>query len=235
MKPDLVPRTTTLSDGIYTALLHEILSGQWPANQAAPSERELATTFDVTRHVVREALKRLQQAGLIHISQGGSTLVLDWRTHAGLDMAMPLIAAGALPLGEIFRDTAVLRRTVGIDAARLCALNATEEQLADVTATAVAYPQTGTLQEFQNAETAFWTAIVIGSGNIAYRLALNTLMRGIEDVGAELVMGLNAEVLTDRGGHVELAAAITARDADTAAQLAHVQLSHLVDVFPSHS
>ncbi len=235
MKPGPLPRTGTLSDGVYNSALHEILSGRWPANQAAPSERELATTLNVTRHVVREALKRLQQAGLVRISQGGSTLVLDWRTHAGLDMGIALISAGVVPQGEIFRDTAVLRRTVGIDAARLCALGASDEQLAAVTAASAAYPKTGTLQQFQDAEVTFWTAIMIGSGNIAYRLALNTLMAAIEEVGAELVMGLNAESLTDRGGHVELAAAIAARDPDTAAQLAYAQLSQLVDVFPPHN
>lgn len=230
---DPVPRSGTLSESVYQALLQEILSGRWPAGQPAPSERELSAMLQVTRHVVREALKRLQQAGLVRISQGGSTLVLDWQTHAGLDMGFALIAAGAVPFGDVFSHTAVLRRTVGVDAARLCALNASEEQIAAVVATSAAYPQTGTLQEFQESETAFWTAIVIGSGNIAYRLALNTLMRAIEEVGAEMVMGLNAEVLTDRGGHVELAEAIAARDADTAATLAYAQLSQLVDPFVS--
>lgn len=225
------PRTGTLSDSVYTTLLHEILSGRWPANQPAPSERDLASRLHVTRHVVREALKRLQQANLVRISQGGSTQVLDWRTHAGLDMGFALIAAGVVPFTQIFHDTAVLRRTVGVDAARLCALNASEEQLADVTDAAAAYPQTGTLQAFADAELVLWTAIVAGSGNIAYRLALNTLMRSIEEVGAEMVQGLNAEVLSDRGGQVEFAAAIAARDAETAAKLAYVQLSQLVDPF----
>lgn len=214
-------------------MLHQILSGRWPADEATPSERDLAAALNVTRHVVREALKRLQQAGLVRISQGGATLVLDWRTHAGLDMGFALIAAGVIPLHAIFRDTAVLRRTVGIDAARLCAVNASDAQLAEVTAAAAAYPQTGTLQDFQDAETAFWTAIMIGSGNIAYRLALNTLMAAIDEAGAELVMDLNADALTDRGGHVELATAIGARDPETAARLAHAQLSQLVDVFPA--
>jgi len=232
VKPGPVVRTGTLSDRVYNTLLQEILGGKWPANEATPSERELATQLGVTRHVVREALKRLQQAKLVRISQGGSTIVLDWRTHAGLDMGIALIAAGAVPQAEIFRDTAVLRRTVGVDAARLCAVNASDEQLDAVAAASAAYPETGTLQEFQDAEVAFWTAIMVGSGNIAYRLALNTLMAAIEDVGAALVMGLNAESLSDRGGHAELAAAITARDPDTAATLAHLQLSQLVDVFP---
>jgi DNA-binding FadR family transcriptional regulator len=230
-----VARSVTLSDSVYTTMLHEILSGRWPANQPVPSERELAATLHVTRHVVREALKRLQQAGLVRISQGGSTLVLDWRTHAGLDMGFPLMAAGVVQFADIFRDTAVLRRTVGVDAARLCATNATQEQLADVTDAAAAYPHTGTLRAFADAELVLWTAIVAGSGNVAYRLALNTLMRSIEEVGAEMVMGLNAEVLTDRGGHVELAIAIAARDAETAANLAYTQLSQLVDPFQAHA
>lgn len=226
-----VLRAATLSDSVYATLLNEILSGRWPADHAVPSERELAATLRVTRHVVREALKRLQQAGLVRISQGGNTLVLDWRTHAGLDMGFALMTAGVVPFANIFRDTAVLRRTVGVDAARLCAENASDELLAAVTDAAAAYPETGTLQAFADAELILWTAIVVGSGNVAYRLALNTLMRSIEEVGAAMVRGLNAEVLTDRGGHVELAAAIAARDVDTAAKLAYSQLSLLVDPF----
>ncbi|WP_163804912.1 FadR/GntR family transcriptional regulator [Mycolicibacterium anyangense] len=226
-----VSRTGTLSDGVFNTLLLEILSGRWPANEAAPSERDLAAELNVTRHVVREALKRLQQAGLVRISQGGKTMVLDWRTHAGLDMGFALIDAGVVPLADIFRDTAVLRRTVGVDAVRLCALKANDDQLAAVTAAAAAYPHTGTLQEFEDAELRLWTAIMIGSGNVAYQLALNTLMRSIEEVGAVMVQGLNAEALTNRGGQVELATAITNRDADTAVALAYVLLSELVDVF----
>lgn len=229
------PRIGTLSDRVYSTMLQEILSGRWPANQPAPSERDLAATLQVTRHVVREALKRLQQAGLVRISQGGSTLVQDWRTHAGLEMGFALIEAGVAPFADIFRDTAVLRRTVGVDAARLCAINATDEQLTAITDAAAAYPETGTLQDFAEAELVLWTAIVIGSGNIAYQLALNTLMRSIEEAGADMVRGLNAEVLTNRGPQVELAAAIAARDADAAGKLAHIQLSQLVNPFGEDS
>ena len=235
MEPSPIPRNGTVSDAVFTRLVDEILSGRWPAEQPAPSERDLALAWQVNRHSVREALKRLQQAGLVKIGQGGKTQVLDWRSHAGLDMGFALVAAGVMPLSGIFTDTAVLRRTVGVDAARLCALKASDQEIAEVTAAAAAYPRTGTLDAFQAADIAFWTAIVIGSGNIAYRLALNTLMRAIEDVGAQLVMGLNAEVLTDRGGHLELAAAIVDRDADTAARLAYAQLSELVDLFPSEA
>ena len=58
-----------------------------------PSERTLAEELGVNRHAVREALKRLQQAGLIRIAQGGATRVLDWRQSGGLEVLLDLMNA----------------------------------------------------------------------------------------------------------------------------------------------
>lgn len=225
-----IPRAARVSDTVFARLVDEILSGRWPAARSAPSERELALALQVNRHSVREALKRLQQAGLVQIGQGGKTLVLDWRTHAGLDMLAALASAGVVPLNTAFADVAVMRRTVGADAARLCALRADDEQLAAVAA-AAAYPESGDLTVFRDADLVLWTAVVVGSGNIAYRLALNTLVRSTDDVGRELFIDLNAEMFIDRSAHLELAAAITARDADAAHRIGYALLSQLVDVF----
>jgi DNA-binding FadR family transcriptional regulator len=225
-----IPREGTLSGNVFARVVEEILSGRWPAERSAPSERELALAWKVNRHAVREALKRLQQAGLVQIGQGGKTRVLDWRSHAGLDMLAALSAAGVVPLSTALADAAVMRRTLGIDAARRCALQADEEQLAAVAAAAVAYPDSGDLNVLRDADLTFWTAIVIGSGNLAYRLALNTLVRSTDDIGRELFINLNAEMFIDRSTHLDLAAAITARDADTAGRLADTLLSQLVEL-----
>ena len=40
-----------------------------------PSERDLAAVFAVSRHVVREALRTLQEDGLVAVEQGKDTLV----------------------------------------------------------------------------------------------------------------------------------------------------------------
>lgn len=223
-----IQRSGTVSDAVFGVLVDEILSGRWPAERAAPSERELALSLQVNRHSVREALKRLQQAGLVQIGQGGSTLVLDWRTNAGLDMLAPLAAAGAVPMDRALGDAAVMRRALGADAARLCALNADAQQVAAVSAAAESYPESGDLAVFRDADLEYWTAIVVGSGNIAYRLSLNTLVRSADDIGRELFVNLNAEMFIDRQGHVDLAQAIAARDPDNASRLAYQLLSQLV-------
>lgn len=225
-----ISRSGTVSDAVFTRLVDEILSGRWPAEHPAPSERELAIALEVNRHSVREALKRLQQAGLLEITHGGKTIVLDWRTHAGLDMLAALAAAGVVPINKALGDAAVMRRTVGVHAAQLCAQRATDDELTAVATAAAEFPESGDLNVFRDADLAFWTAVVIGSGNLAYRLGLNTLVRSADEIGRELFMSVNEEMFIDRSAHIELAAAITTRDADSAGKLAHTMLSQLVDL-----
>ena len=223
-----IPRSTSVSDAVFARFVDEILSGRWPAEEPVPSERELALAWQVNRHAVREALKRVQQAGLVRISHGGKTRVLDWRLHAGLDVLSGLAAAGVIPPLKVIGDVAVMRRTVATDAARLCALRAGDEQLAAVSTAAAAYPESGDLAAVGAADGAFWSAVIDGSGNLAYRLALNTLLTAIEDVGADVIAALNAAELADRPAHLELAAAIAGRDAAEAGRLADALLSRFV-------
>lgn len=61
-------------------------------------------------------------------------------------------------------------------------------------------------------------------------MGLNALVRGADEIGRELFISVNAEMFLDRAGHLALAAAIVARDADTAQRLAYAQLSQLVDL-----
>ena len=223
-----IPRGSTVSDAVFARFVEEILSGRWPAGEPVPSERELALAWQVNRHAVREALKRVQQAGLVRISHGGKTRVLDWRTHAGLDVLSGLVTAGVIPPLQIVADVAVMRRTVATDAAQLCARRADDAQLAAVSAAAEAYPESGDLAAVGDADVAFWSAVIDGSGNVAYRLALNTLLAAIDDVGRDLVTALNAAELADRPAHLDLAAAIAAREPEQAGQLAEALMSRLV-------
>src|SRR3954465_13535584 len=80
--------TSTLSSQIHARLRADILSGRYAPGDALPSERRLSEEPDASRHGVREALKRLQQAGLVSISQGGATKVRDGRRRGGLELLL---------------------------------------------------------------------------------------------------------------------------------------------------
>ncbi|MDP9384424.1 MAG: winged helix-turn-helix domain-containing protein, partial [Actinomycetota bacterium] len=88
------PPPATVSSRIHADLRAEILSGRHAPGDALPSERRLAEEHGANRHAVREALKRLQEAGLVHISHGGATRVQDWRRHGGLGLLLDLAAEG---------------------------------------------------------------------------------------------------------------------------------------------
>lgn len=228
MTTDPLPRTAVISDIVFARLVEEILSGRWTADHPVPSERELALSWQVNRNVIREGLKRVQQAGLVRISQGGKTRVLDWRTNAGLDVLAAVAKAGAIPAPKLAIDVALLRRAIGTAAAIQCADDADDAQRAEITAAAEAFPDSTDLDYLSEFDLRFWCAVIDGSGNLAYRLALNTLLGAIDDVGNNLYNVLNAAELTDRQAKIDLAAAIANGDSDTAGRIAGALLSRLV-------
>lgn len=222
-----IPRAA-LSDAVFGRLVDEILSGRLLPDDALPAERDLAETFEVNRHAVREALKRVQQTGLIRISQGGKTRVLDWRSNAGLDVLVALTHSGVVPPIRLLRDMAEMRRSVGTDGARLCAERATDSQLALVATSADRYPVgTCTFAELSAIDRTFWTAVIDGSDNLAYRLGLNTIVGAIDEIGAHHLTGFPAE-LADRDAHIALADRIVARDGLAARDLAEQLLGRVV-------
>nr|CRL69105.1 transcriptional regulator [Mycolicibacter nonchromogenicus] len=121
-----------------------------------------------------------------------------------------------------------MRRSIAADAARLCARNATDEQRAAITAAAAQYPTCGDLTAVSDADLAFWTAVIDGSGNIAYRLALNTLVAAYDEIGRDAIYALGAAEFADRSAHLDLAAAIAAADEDAACRLADDLLTRFV-------
>ncbi|MEA2125831.1 MAG: GntR family transcriptional regulator, transcriptional repressor for pyruvate dehydrogenase complex, partial [Solirubrobacteraceae bacterium] len=96
-----------VSEAVHEALLADVLAGRLAPGDALPGERALSEAFAVNRHAVREALKRLQQAGLVTVAQGGATRVSDWRRTAGLDLLTSLAAAGPGP--ELVRAIVEMR------------------------------------------------------------------------------------------------------------------------------
>jgi DNA-binding FadR family transcriptional regulator len=188
---------------VYEHLRAEILGGAG----TLPSERRLAEDLGASRHAVREALKRLQQSGLIRISQGGATKVRDWRRHGGLEL---LLERDELPAGlGIERAVMEMRASVGADAARRAATRADAVQRAELEARAEMLAAESDLEARNTLYETFWDLIIDAADNLAYRLALNTLQAGRQmRVDAPRV----AAELTDADSIRRLAAAIASGD-----------------------
>ncbi len=72
------PRYLTLRE----TLARELAAGRWPVGARFPTEEELRRRFGVSRHTVREALRGLEEAGLIARQAGSGTVVLAGRPPA---------------------------------------------------------------------------------------------------------------------------------------------------------
>lgn len=198
------------SDAVHDRLRGQILSGRLVPGDALPSERALAERHGVNRHAVREALKRLQQAGLVRVSHGGATRVLDWRATGGLELLADLGSlGGASERRELIRSVAEIRASVGADAARLCALRADDGLRGELRALGEAPPEPSYEERLERYE-RLWELIVEGSRNLAYRLALNSLVGARHGRGVD--PGIYAAEVDDARAVAELARAAAGRD-----------------------
>jgi DNA-binding FadR family transcriptional regulator len=220
-----------LSEQVYRRLLDAILADEF-VEGILPSERDLAATFEVNRHAVREALKRLQQARLVEVSQGGSTRVLDYRTEGRLDLLADLLVRAGQVDWKVARSALEMRASIGADAAALCATRAPNSHLALRTAADRMTAHLDDLSALDADNVEFWTAIVEGSGNLLYRLSLNTLLDGLrildESLGDESIFELAREEYRHIEELRELADAIGARDAERARRSAYEHLRRTV-------
>lgn len=215
-----------VSEAVFDQLRAAILSGGYAAGDPLPAERLLAEAFAVNRHAVREALKRLQQAGLVEVRHGGATRVRDWRTDGGLDLLAHVPFAGERGAGpELLRSVVEARRWIGVDVARLAASRASAEQVAALRLRAADGTNPAAALDALSARyEALWRAIVEACDNLAYLLAYNSLLAAGAAAQEESQQVFESEA-RDLAAHVALVEAIAGGDGDRAALLADDLLS----------
>jgi len=227
-----VPRRP-VSEAVFEELRAAILNGRYAAGEPLPAERLLAEAFAVNRHAVREALKRLQQSGLVEVRHGGSTRVLDWRAEGGLDLLAHVPFAGdraASP--ELLRSVVEARRWIGIDVARLAAVRATAIQVEGLERLVREGAGAGAADDLETLSVRYedlWRAIVGAADNLAYLLAYNSLLAA-GAAAQEASQQVFAGEARDLAAHQALVAAIAAGDGDLAASLADTLLSRSLTV-----
>ena len=206
----------SLSDAVFEQLRDEIVSGRMAPGSALPAERALCEMLNVNRGAVREALKKLEQARLVSIQQGGATRVLDFRETAGLDLIAVLITdtRGQI-VPAVVRGVMELRSALAVDIARRCAQRdpAAGEDLFNICK--AMHDSESDLEALLQHNVAFWTRLVDGAGNVAYRLAYNTVRDLLEELPA-VFASLLANETTDVDTHERIARAVADADVDDA-------------------
>jgi DNA-binding FadR family transcriptional regulator len=130
----LAGRPPRLSVVVVKVLVEGIVSGHYPSGSLLPPEPVLCQSFDVSRSVVREALKALEEKGLVRARQGHGTTVTapdDWNL---LDPVLLEATIRADETMQILDQLVDVRVVLECDMARTAAGSMTEADLAGLRA-----------------------------------------------------------------------------------------------------
>jgi GntR family transcriptional regulator, transcriptional repressor for pyruvate dehydrogenase complex len=164
-----------VSDQVFGTLLEALLEGRYAPGEKLPTQRALAGDLGVTMSSLREALKRLEQMGLIEVRHGDAMRVRDWRAHGGLDVIGHLVLrAGAVDpgvLGDVFEARSLMLREL----ARLAAERRDDEQAARMVELAAAVAAAPDAAAAQAIDFAFFATVADAARNVVFVLILNAI------------------------------------------------------------
>ncbi len=204
-----------VAERLFSQLSTEILSGRYQAGEKLPTQRTLAAELGVTMTALREALKRLEQLGLVEVRHGDAMRVTDWRARGGLDViAHVLFAAGGLDR-SMLADVMETRRLMLAESARLAAERrdaAQAARLGELAQRLAAAPDAATAQAL---DWAFFHELVEAARNVVLLLVMNTI-RDIYLQRGELFQSVVAERDELAPLYARTARAVERRQADAA-------------------
>ena len=220
-------RKQSLSETVYRQLEDRILRQELKPGAELPAERALSVQLGVNRGAVREAIKRLQQAGLVAVRHGGNSVVQDYLEQGGLELLPTLLVneKGRLN-GVVVKSIMAMRSSLAPDIAAGAARKANPALATELDAIVERMRvQKADLKAMQNHALDFWRKLVEAGGNIAFRLAFNSMTKTYTQVWAVLTGVLAAE-FRDIDNLAGIAAAVRSGNAELArnAGRAHVEI-----------
>jgi GntR family transcriptional repressor for pyruvate dehydrogenase complex len=200
-----------------------IAEGRIKPGDRLPPERELAERFKASRNSVRDAIRVLEQRGLIESRQGDGTYV---RTVSPEELAEPL-ALLLLQSHTQMRELWEARRILDPAVAELAAMRITDDELEELEAI-LDLQRTkveGGMLALEE-DTAFHYAIAQAAGNGVILRVLDTLVDLLRQ-SRERSLQQHDRPAYSLAGHVRILAALRARDpAATRAEM----LQHLDEI-----
>lgn len=159
----------SLSDAVFDRLSQAIKSGAYGEDERLPAEHDLAAEFQVSRPVIREALRRLREQGLIYSRRGAGSFVRQSGLRQPLGFG-PLESIAGLERCYEFR------LTLEPEAAACAALRHDAEGMAEIDrALATMHDATVRQRHREDADFAFHGAIARASDNRYFATAMEAL------------------------------------------------------------
>ncbi|MDH0864583.1 FadR/GntR family transcriptional regulator [Mitsuaria sp. GD03876] len=214
-------RPKSLALGLVRALEDRIRAGALAAGDKLPTEAAIMAEFEVSRTVVREAISKLQAAGLVETRHGIGTFVL------GLGEGGPF-RIGAEQMATLNDVVAVLELRIGIEteAAALAAQRRTEAHLQHMRVALAAFAEAAEAgRDAVTPDFQFHLEIARATGNPHFEQLMATLgapsiprarLASLRAAGDEDPLAQRDYLLRVNAEHESILTAIEARDSEAA-------------------
>jgi DNA-binding FadR family transcriptional regulator len=166
-----IDRPPSLVEKVCQSLAALVRSDSNGQTTRLPTERELASQLGVSRSVVREATKRLEQQGLLEIRHGLGIHSVN-RLHKPLSDSLHLLVPDEM---DRLRQLLELRLIVEPENARLAAERATEDQIAALRASHNHLILAQSPMDSVASDMDFHRLLAVASGNQIAALLLHSL------------------------------------------------------------
>ena len=199
-----------LSDRIIREFEVRIVSGALASGERLPTESELCDLLDVSRSVVRDAMRTLAARGLLEVRQGRGMIVAPPDDSAYSEALTLLLARSDLLMSDIFEARATLETQLGllaVDRRTDEDVAALEEHLASL-ADAI---EDKDWQRASDSHVAFHAALL----HALHLPALDKLLEPMQQlIVSSAAPPLPVDDLWDVDAHVPIVDALRAKDSD---------------------
>ncbi len=179
-----------LVDEIIESLRQDIVTRRLPHGERLPSEKELSDHFGVSQPTVREAIRALETIGLVEVFHGNGSFVRsqgDFALASALQTLLQLESVGIMEVLDV-------RQALGRRSVELAAVNATEEDIANVALACARYDRLGEVKEVDEV-----IAHVIGFQRAVSTASHSPLLQSLEAFLLALLNQVQATSLAGRG------------------------------------
>ena len=176
-----------------------------------PPERQLAEKFKVSRHSLREAIRVLQEQGVLATRQGSGNYI-QASSKADLIRALNI---STMPTEQKLRDLFQIREIIEPQMARLAAKNATNEDRKQIAEIAQALIEITDFAEGQSLDHDFHETIAAATGNQLLHSILQEINKSmLPSASSQNEKKRRKDV--SNAGHTAIVEAIEKHDADAA-------------------
>jgi GntR family galactonate operon transcriptional repressor len=212
-------RPRRLATPVIEDFVDQIVSGNIPPGTDLPSEASICTYLGISRTVLREVLKVLEQKGLVRVENGKGTSTTEQDDWKLLD---PLVLAARLRHDGDFRfreNTVAVRIALEAEMAGEAALVGTAEQLDDIAKKIGALQGSlGDQEKYFQADREFHDSVMRASGNQLGRAIVLSIYHEAQP-RIDYAVG-DARLEESLLGHIAIFEAISAHDSERAADAA---------------